>query len=149
MSFYKEETNFFYIYFQIIKKYKDYMGKSLEDFELTPAEIDVLSFLINNTDKDITASEISMCRGISKGLVSRAVNLLKDKKIIETRENPEDGRSVYLKIIDEEDEVIKEVEEINERFKNQLIEDIDIQDLKLFIKVNNKMLNNIKNIEIE
>lgn len=149
MSFYKEETNIFYIYFQVIKKYKGYMVKSLEGFGLTPAEIDVLTFLVNNMDKDITASEISMCRGISKGLVSRAVNLLKDKKMIETRENPEDGRSVYLKVLDEEDDLVKEVKEINKRFKIQLIKDIDMSDLNLFLKVNNKMLNNIKDIEIE
>lgn len=109
MSFYKEESNIFYIYFQIIKKYKKYMEESLLEFELTPAEIDVLTFLINNMDKDITASEISMNRGISKGLVSRAVNLLKDKNLIGTEENLEDGRSVYLKIINEEDDVVKKV----------------------------------------
>ena len=149
MSFYKEESNIFYIYFQIIKKYKDYMEKSLVGFELTPAEIDVLTFLVNNPDKDITASEISMCRGISKGLVSRAVHSLKARKIIELKKNPEDGRSVYLKIIDEEDTVVKEVKEINEGFKAQLIKDTDIDDLRLFLKVNNKMLNNIRDIEIE
>ena len=149
MSFYKEESNIFYIYFQIIKKYKDYMEKSLVEFELTPAEIDVLTFLVNNMDKDITASEISLYRGISKGLVSRAVNLLKDKKIIEPKENCEDGRSVYLKVIDEEDNVVKKVKKINEKFKTQLIKDMDIKDLDLFLKVNNKMLNNIKDMEIE
>lgn len=125
------------------------MEKLLAEFELTPAEIDVLTFLINNRDKDITASEISMCRGISKGLVSRAVNLLKDKEMIETRENPEDGRSVYLKILDEEDDLVKEVKGINEKFIMQLIKDIDMSDLNLLLKVNNKMLNNIKNVEIK
>ena len=100
-------------------------------------------------NKDITASEISMYRGISKGLVSRAVHSLKTKKIIELKENPEDGRSVYLKIVDEEDNIIKEVKEINEKFKTQLIKDIDKPDLKLFLKINNKMLNNIEDIEIE
>lgn len=149
MSFYREESNIFYIYFQIIKRYKDYMEKSLVDFELTPAEIDVLTFLVNNMDKDITAREISMYRGISKGLVSHAVHSLKTKKIIELKENPEDGRSVYLKITDEEGNVVKEVKEINEKFKTQLIKDIDSLDLKLFLKINNKMLNNTKDIEIE
>lgn len=149
MSFYKEEANIFYIYFQILKKYKKYMGKSLEGFELTPAEIDVLTFLINNMDKDITASEISTHRGISKGLVSRAVNLLKDKKLVETKENFEDGRSVYLKIIDEESKVVKRLKDANEIFIKQLIKDMGIEDLDLFLKINNRMLNNIKDIEIE
>lgn len=148
MSFYKEESNIFYIYFQIIKKYKKYMEESLVEFELTPAEIDVLTFLINNMDKDITASEISMNRGISKGLVSRAVNLLKDKNLIGTEENLEDGRSVYLKITNEEDDVVKKVKESNEGFKNQLIKGMALEDLDLFVKVNNKMLNNAKDIEI-
>lgn len=148
MSLYKEESNIFYIYFQIIKKYKDYMEKSLAGFELTPAEIDVLTFLINNKDKDITASEISMNRGISKGLVSRAVNLLETKKIIEFKENPEDGRSVYLKIVDEEVDVVKELKKFNDKFIAQLLKDMVFRDLNLFIKVNNKMLNNIKNMEI-
>lgn len=149
MSFYKEESNIFYIYFQIIKKYKKYMEKSLAEFELTPAEIDVLTFLINNMDKEITASQISMHRGISKGLVSRAVNLLKDKKLIQQKENLEDARSVYLEIIDEEDNVVKKVKEMNEIFIEQLIKDIDIKDLELCVKVNNKTLNNIKDIEVE
>lgn len=125
------------------------MEKSLAEFELTPAEIDVLTFLINNMDKEITASQISMHRGISKGLVSRAVNLLKDKKLIQQKENLEDARSVYLEIIDEEDNVVKKVKEMNEIFIEQLIKDIDIKDLELCVKVNNKTLNNIKDIEVE
>ena len=64
-------------------------------------------------------------------------------------ENPEDGRSVYLKIIDEENDMVKDIKKINERFKDNLIKDIDPMDLHLFLKINNKMLNNIKNIEIE
>lgn len=149
MSCYKEESNIFYIYFQIIKKYKDYMESSLVESRLTPAEIDVLTFLINNMDKDITASMISMHRGISKGLISRAVNLLKDKKLIEFKDNPKDGRSVYLKIINEEDNIVKEVKKLNQIFIEELIKDIDLKDLQLFTKINNNMLNNIKNLEIE
>ncbi|CAM2941599.1 MarR family transcriptional regulator [Hathewaya histolytica] len=149
MSFYKEESSIFYIYFQIIKKYKKYMEKLLADFELAPSEIDVLTFLVNNSDKNITASDISMCRGISKGLVSRAVHSLVIKKIIELKENPEDGRSVYLRIVDEEDNLIKEVKKINEKFKTQLVKGIDSKDFQIFLEINNKMLNNIKSIEIE
>lgn len=149
MSFYRENANIFYIYFQVIKKYKDYMEKSLQEFQLTPAEIDVLTFLINNMDKDVTATEISLHRGISKGLVSRAVNMLLNRNIIEVKENPDDARSVYLKILKEEDNLILKVKEKNEIFKSQLIKDIDMTDFDLFLKLNNKILENIKNIEIE
>lgn len=140
------EKNFFYINFQILKKYKEFMAEALVDLNLIPAEIDVLTFLINNEGKNITASEISQNRGISKGLVSRAVNSLKGKKIIETIENPQDGRSVYLKIMDNENNLIKEIKKANEKFINILLEDIDSKNLHLFLNINTKMLNNLNHL---
>lgn len=148
MSFYKRNANIFYMYFKIIKIYKDYMEESLKEYELTPAEIDVLTFLVNNMDRDVTASEICMHRGISKGLVSRAVNMLKDKNLIETKANLEDGRSVYLKISDEKDQLVVRVKEVNKKFQKQLMKDISTEDLDLFIKVNSKLFDNIMNLEI-
>ena len=148
MFFYKRNANIFYMYFKIIKIYKDYMEESLKEFELTPAEIDVLTFLVNNMDKDVIASEICMHRGISKGLVSRAVNMLKDKNIIETKANLEDGRSVYLKIYDEKDQIIVRVKEVNKKFQDQLMKDISREHLDLFVNVNNKLFDNIMNLEV-
>ncbi len=148
MSFYQKESNIFYIYFQIIKKYKSYMEKSMEKYKLTPAEIHILTFLVNNKDRDITASEISTHRGVSKGLVSRAVSNLKDKHIIEVKENISDGRSVYLKIVDENNPLVVEMGSLNKKFKDQLIKDIAKEDLNKFFAINKKIFDNMKDIEI-
>ena len=104
------EKNLFYIYFQIIKKYKEYMNTELANFDLTPAEINILTFLINNENKNITASDISIGRGVSKSLVSKAVNSLKNEGIVKTVENPDDGRSVYIEILNNKNDLIKNLE---------------------------------------
>lgn len=146
MDFYKEESNFFYMYFQIIKEYKIYLESNLESFDIRPAEIGVLSFLINNRGRNVTASDISIRRGISKGLVSKAVSSLLDKGLIRSEDNPQDGRSVYLLINNEDSELITRVENINQEFKDRLLKDIDEEELNLFLDINRRMLDNIKNI---
>lgn len=147
MNFYEKETNLFYIYFQIIKKYKKFMEESLENFNLSPAEIDVVTFLLNNKDKEITAKDISNIRGISKGLVSRAVTSLKFRKIIKIKENPKDKRSVFLEINHSENkDLVKKISDTNDYFINILSKDINNEEFKIFIDINNKMLSNVKKI---
>ncbi len=147
MEFYEKETNLFYIYYQLIKKYKLYMEKALDGFNLAPAEIDVLTFLINNEDKKITAKDISEIRGISKGLVSRAITSLKKKGIVKTIDNPDDKRSVFLQINNKESNLIDMVKEHNLYFINHVTDEIDVKDLKNFIEVHQKMLANSKKID--
>ena len=146
MEFYERETNLFYIYYQIIKKYKNFMEENLQGYNFTPAEIDVITFLINNQDKKITAKDISEIRGISKGLVSRAVTELRRKNIIKIKENPDDKRSVYLKINNAEENLIEKVREKNQFFIEKIVNDIECEDLALFLKINNKILTNSKSL---
>ena len=146
MEFYERETNLFYIYYQIIKKYKNFMEENLHGYNFTPAEIDVITFLINNQDKNITAKDISEIRGISKGLVSRAVTELRRKNIIKIKENPDDKRSVYLKINNAEENLIEKVREKNKFFIEKIVNDIECEDLALFLKINNKILTNSKSL---
>lgn len=144
MSNINKESNFFYIYFQIIKKYKDFMEKSLKEYNLTPAEIDVLTFLVNNKEKNITSKDISLHRGISKGLVSRAVNEIKLKGYINTVENPDDKRSMFLILEDKKNPLLEDIKKYNKIFITQLLNGID--DMNEFMRINNIMLNNIKDI---
>lgn len=145
MLLYENNINVFYVYFQIIKKYNDYMEEALEKYNFTPGEIAVLTFLANNPKRKTTASDISLYRALSKGLISRAVHSLLDKKLIVTEENPDDGRSVYLEISDTEDELLKELQYFGKTFKDKLVDHIVKEDLETFNKVNGMILNNLKN----
>lgn len=147
MKFYSEESNIFYIYFQIIKSYKKYMLSSVSDYNLTPAEIDVLTFIVNNKDKKITAKDISMHRGVTKGLISKAVNTLVDKNLIATKVNEDDARSFYLSLKDYDNEIVKVIEKANNKFIELLLLDISNDEIESFLKINRKMLDNIKELE--
>lgn len=148
MSLYKNENNIFYIYFQVIKKYKNYMEKKLCDFNLSPAEIDVITFLINNMESDITAKDIVEVRGISKGLVSKAVTSLRRRDLVYIVDNPLDKRSVYLKINNRELDLIEIVKIENKRFLENLLKNMTMEEMKFFSKINSKILKNIKEVEI-
>lgn len=143
MDFYREESNIFYIYFQLIKKYKTYMERELAEYRLTPSEIDVLSFIVNNETRNITAKDIGLYRGISKGLVSKAVNSLIESGLVETSLNPSDGRSLYLVIADRQAGLILDLKRVNNVFVKKLLEDIAMDELKTFLEINRKMLDNI------
>ncbi len=146
MSFYKKDNNVFYIYFQIIKKYNDYMEKSLGKYNFTPSEIAVLTFLANNQDRKNTAKDISAFRGLSKGIISRTVHLLISKELILTEENPDDGRSMYLKINIQNEELIKDLKYHSVNFINILSRDIPEVDLEYFNRINNGILHNLEKI---
>ncbi|MBP2025564.1 MarR family winged helix-turn-helix transcriptional regulator [Peptoniphilus stercorisuis] len=148
MGSYKNENNIFYIYFQVIKKYKDYMEKKLCDFNLAPAEIDVVTFLINNIESDITAKDIVEVRGISKGLVSKAVSSLRRRKIIYIVDNPLDKRSVFLRINTKELDLIDAVKVENRIFLKKLLRDMTMEELQFFSNINNRMLENMKDIDL-
>lgn len=147
MEFYEEEVNIFYIYFQTIKKYKKYMENSLKGYALTPAEIDVITLLVNNIGKDITAKDIVILRGISKGLVSRAVTSLRRKELIIAVDNPLDKRSMYLSINGENEDIITKVKEENKNFMEKLFKGVTMEEIEHFLYINNKMLNNIRDIK--
>ena len=146
MSFYKKDNNVFYIYFQIIKKYNDYMEKSLGKYNFTPSEIAVLTFLANNQDRKNTAKDISAFRGLSKGIISRTVHLLISKELILTEEKPDDGRSMYLKINIQNEELIKDLKYHSVNFINILSRDIPEVDLEYFNRINNGILHKLKKI---
>ncbi|HEY4543087.1 MAG TPA: helix-turn-helix domain-containing protein, partial [Tissierellaceae bacterium] len=119
----------------------------VSDYNLTPAEIDVLTFIVNNKDKKITAKDISMHRGVTKGLISKAVNILVEKNLIITKVNKEDARSFYLSLKDYDNEIVKVIEKANNRFIELLLLDISSDEVESFLRINRKMLDNIKELE--
>ena len=65
------------------------------EHNLTIIEADVISFLQNNPEKD-TAADIVELRMLSKGAVSKAVESLIQKSILERKPDREDRRKIHL-----------------------------------------------------
>lgn len=142
----KDQANIFYMYYQVIKKYRNYMENNLDKYDFKPAELDVLTFLINNRDLEVTATMIGQYRGVSKGLISKAVKDLEDKKLIRVSPSKKDKREKILSLIDLNAREIQEIKNYNDEFIEALIGDIDLKDLYKFNEISRKMMENIDRI---
>lgn len=139
------KNNIFYSFAQILKAYRAFMDYKLSFYNMTTAEISVLIYLLNNPDRNSTSHDIVRVRGFSKALVSKSVNLLVEKDLIETKPNPDDKRSLILKISDENSDIIQNIKKHNNEFKTMVLKNIDDESLEFYLETSNKMLSNIDN----
>lgn len=147
MKFNHRNSNFVYMYSRLRRLYRKYSSKVLNKFDLTQSEIDVLTFLNNNRPNFNTASDITKYNGVSKALVSKSVNSLIDKGLLESKINEDDARVMNLYIRDEADFAVSELQAANVKFYEQLLANIDEEELSSFYRVTNKILNNLDDIK--
>ncbi len=74
-------TEFLINFRQFIKYYEFSLKGINKKYDLTKIELDIISFLFNNPNKD-TLSDIVELRMLQKGNVSKAINILIDKGLI-------------------------------------------------------------------
>lgn len=142
------EESLFIIMSKFIKEYRKISFKSVEGYGLTPSEIDILMFLFNNAPFD-TAKDISRYRGISKALVCRSVESLSKRGLISTVVDEKDRRIIHLLLNENAWEIVDKLKISKNIFMDKILEGIKEEDVKIFIKVFNSMLDNINNFKDE
>ncbi len=141
------EKNFLYIYGQILNAYKKYSSENLGNFDLSPIEVEILKFLINNGDSYRSSKDIVRFKGVSKGLVSKGVKSLVASGYIKTKVNKEDKRSLDLYITEKAGPLVGALAEINKDFKSSLFKDISPGELEVFYSINKKFIKNLRDLE--
>lgn len=149
MNKFVREENIFYIYFQILKTYKSYLVSKLKGYNMSSVELDILSFLVNNMDKEITASDISSTRGVSKGIVSKGVHSLIEKDLIYLEENKEDRRSAFIFLKNKNNPLVNEVIQVNKTFFEVISKDVSREELIKMNELNFKILKSLKKLDEE
>ena len=81
----------------LLRLYDKMLKKVCREYDLSVIEADVVSFLQNNPGKD-TAVDIVELRMLSKGAVSKAVESLMQKSLLERIPDREDRRRIHLKL---------------------------------------------------
>ena len=81
----------------LLRLYDKMLKQVCTEHDLTVIEADIISFLQNNPGKD-TAADIVELRLLSKGAVSKAVESLIQKSLLERIPDTEDRRRIHLKI---------------------------------------------------
>ena len=127
----------------LFRLYDKMLKKVCTEHDLTVIEADIISFLQNNPGKD-TAADIVELRGLSKGAVSKAVECLIQKSLLERVPDLEDRRKIHLKIMPEAGPVTESINEVKEEFVGTILEGFTKEELEMQSQFLDRLFENTK-----
>lgn len=113
----------------LFRLYDKMLKRVCTEHELTLAEAEIISFLRNNPEKN-TAADIVELRMISKGAVSKGVEALIQKSLLERIPDTEDRRRIHLKLRPEAEPVTESIDEVREEFLETILEGFTKEELE-------------------
>lgn len=127
----------------LFRLYDKMLKKVCTEHDLTLIEADIISFLQNNPSKD-TAADIVELRMFSKGAVSKAVESLIQKSLLERIPDTEDRRKIHLRLKSQAGPVTESIDEVREEFLKIVLEGFTKEDLDLHRKLVTRLFENAK-----
>ena len=126
----------------IVMNHNDSIRKVASRYNLSFCETDTLNILSNN--KNIfNAKDIVSISKSSKAYVSKALNLLEEKKYISVKTDELDKRKQKIVINKRAHKIIKELNENEEIYLNNILKNIKEKDINKFIEIQKEIANNI------
>ena len=126
------------------KAHQECLNKTSIDYGLSPSEGMILLFLFKH-DLD-TAQEIAEYRSISKSLVSKSINHLIDRGLVEVRIDSEDKRINRLDLTEKADEIIEKLNQNEVNFYTQIEKGLSNQDKETLDTVVSTLYENVSEI---
>jgi hypothetical protein len=127
----------------LFRLYDKMLKRVCTEHELTVVEADIISFLQNNPEKD-TAADIVELRGLSKGAVSKAVECLIQKSLLERIPDTADRRKIHLKIMPAAGPVTESINEVREEFVDTVLEGFTKEELEMQNQFLGRLFENTK-----
>ena len=129
----------------VLHKYKKLYEKRCQDimkrYDLRIADIDVLYFVAHSQGKNLAKDIVD--NGMSKANVSKSVEHLHQKALVELCEDKEDRRCVHIQPTEKAMEIILEVRNIRKEMGESLSEGIMEEDKKAVARVMQQLSENI------
>lgn len=129
----------------VLYKYKKLYEKRCQNimkkYDLRIADIDVLYFVANSQGKDLSRDVVDC--GMSKANVSKAVEHLHQKGLVELCEDKEDRRCVHIQPTENAGNIILEVRDIRKEMGECLSEGISEEDKSAVARVMLQLSENI------
>ena len=126
---------------QVIRLYDDMLKDVSKQFQLTIVEVEIISFLHFNAEKD-TAADIVELKILSKGCVSKAVESLIQKSLLQRSQDSKDRRRIHLQLLPAASPIVQEIERVQEAFWEVIFNGFSEQELFLYSDFNNRILQN-------
>lgn len=114
----------------LFRLYDRMLKQVCAEHNLTILEADVISFLQNNPQKD-TAADIAELRLLSKGAVSKAVEALIQKDLLERIPDGEDRRKIHLRLRPGAGPVTESVDQVREKFLQAVLDGFSQEELEM------------------
>lgn len=130
---------------QFNKLYRKLQSSVCDKYDLSHVELDVILFLYNNPEYD-TAKDIVELRCIAKSYVSKAVDLLIKKELINTLEDKRDRRIIHLKLQDKSQDIVEEGKLIQNNFFEIIYKNISQKERESHQKILDQMVRNIREV---
>lgn len=128
---------------QIRKFYANELNRRLKDENFSPNEISILILLSHNKTID-TCSDLRMILGVSKGLISRSIDSLIKKNMIESVIDEKDKRIHRLRLTKESCSVIEKINYESRKINQECLRNIDEKDIHQMEETMLKILNTMK-----
>jgi MarR family transcriptional regulator for hemolysin len=132
MSEYKFEGNFLYYVRQIKRLYENSLSKAAAELGLNVSEADALCFLRENKEFD-TARDIALYRDVSRAYVSKAIEGLVAKGLIEIRVDKDDRRLQRLTIAQKATEKAEALHKTQFEFYASVMQDLSRDEIKTLL----------------
>lgn len=128
---------------QIRKFYANELNRRLKDENFSPNEISILILLSHNKTID-TLSDLRMILGVSKGLISRSIDSLIKKNMIESVVDKYDKRIHRLCLTKESYSVIEKINHETKKINQEYLRNIDEKDIHHMEETMLKILKTMK-----
>ena len=139
----KRTTEIFIGMRSLFRLYDKLLKKVCMEHDLTMIEADIISFLQNNPGKD-TAVDIVELRMLSKGAVSKAVESLIQKSLLERFPDTEDRRKIHLRLMPQAGPITATVEEVRDEFLETVLAGFTKEELEMQSRFLRKLFDNTK-----
>lgn len=126
----KRSTELFIGLRSLFRLYDKLLKKVCTEHNLTVIEADIISFLQNNPGKD-TAADIVELRMLSKGAVSKGVDSLIQKSLLERVPDTEDRRKIHLRLMPQAGPVTETVDEVRDEFLETVLDGFTKEELEI------------------
>lgn len=127
----------------IRKKFRSCIRESIQGCDLSQNELEVLLYL--STHPENTAKDLSSCRGVSRSLVSKSVDMLMKRGYIRVEQDQQDRRKIRLFLEPKADGLVQKMQTAKQNFIRQVFEGISSQEMAGLTVILQKMMDNLQN----
>lgn len=127
---------------QFKKLYEKCYGHIMQTYGFKKIDIDVLYFLSHSGKQD-TAKDIANLIYVSKAHVSKAIENLHQKALIDLIADPSDRRYVHIRISASGQQIVDEIKQIRDKTEKILFDGISPEDRELLLRLSYQIADNI------